>query len=166
MNQLEISVTQGQNDNKEEARAQGFQAASQARLKLICTKLADPKYQASEVIRIITVELASVVERMFSLAFTAEELDIRSWLAELVKALRALTEQIMDADRLRKKEDVLNFDGQAFKYVVGEIMRLFQEALKEAGVEESLRHGVMVCYRDLLAINEPQIRSEVEALEG
>jgi hypothetical protein len=164
--QLDISLTQGQNDNKEEAGAEGVRAASQARLELVCTKLADPKFEAAELMRVITVEIASVVGSMLSLGFTAEELLIMSCLSERVKVLRALSKQLIDAALLRKKEDVVNFEGQAFQYVLDKVVELFVKAMKEARVEESLCHCVMLHYRDLMDINEPLIRRETRALEG
>jgi hypothetical protein len=164
--QLDISLTQGQNDNKEEAGAEGFEAAPQARLEFLCTKLADPKFQAAEPMRIITVEIATVVGSMRAQGFTAEELHIMSCLSERVKVLRALSKQLIDADFLRKREDVVNFDAPACQYALDKVVELLVKAMKEAGVEESLRHCVMLHYRDLMAIDEPLIRREMKALEG
>ena len=154
-----ISQTQGEEDKTDKADARAV-------MELLCATLADSKFEAAEVMRLIALKIASVVTRLSSLRFTAEEERIMRGLAEQVHALQALGKTVMDADLMRKKEDVLNFDGPAFRYVLGQFVRLFQEALKEAGVDESLRHSIMLQYSDLMASNESRIRQETEALGG
>jgi aminoglycoside/choline kinase family phosphotransferase len=60
----------------------------------------------------------------------------------------------MDTELLRKKADVINWEGEAIKHVVDTLVDWFVEALKEAGLEEGERNNVMLHYRDLAHLNQ------------
>jgi hypothetical protein len=111
---LDSSVAQGQGEGNEEEG----QGASQTTLDLICTKLQDPDYQAYELMRLVTLEIATLVTHMLSLRFTVEEVYILRCLGEIIKALRELRHSIMDTESLRKRGDVINLDGEAIKHLV------------------------------------------------
>jgi hypothetical protein len=160
---LDASVPQGQSESHEE---EGVQAAWGNNLDVICAKLQDPNYQAYEVMRLVTLEIATLVTHMLSLRFTVEEAHIVRCLGEGIKALRELRHSIMDTELLRKRADVINWEGRAIKHVVDTFVDWFVEALKEAGLEEAERNNVMLNYRDLAHMNESQLRRETEALRG
>jgi hypothetical protein len=164
--QSNINLTQGANDRERERGAEGTLAASRARLKLICKKLEDRNYEAAEVSRLITSEIANQIVSVLSLPFTKEGAELRSWHFELVKALRILSRQLIDTERLRKKRDVLNWDSQAFRHATSELVNLFAMALKETKVDESLSKSILMHLRDLAAIHEPRVRRETKALAG
>ena len=73
-------------------------------LDLIRTKLESPNYQAWELMRLVTAEIARVVQEMRQLGFTVEEVYIICCLGTIIKALRELRHSIKDTESLRKKE--------------------------------------------------------------
>lgn len=160
---LDASVPQGRSESHEEEKVQ---ADCGTTLDVICAKLEDPNFQADELMRLVTLAIASLVARMLSLGFTVEEVHIIRCLGEVIKALRELRHSIMDTESLRKRGDVINWDGKAFKHVLGKTVDLFVEALKEAGLEEAERNNVMRHYSDLACMKQDQLRRETDALGG
>lgn len=139
-------------------------ASSKTRLDLIRAKIADRDFPLADVLRLIGAEIAMVVQDMVSQRVTADNTNIVRGLAQQVKALRALSKQLMDVDKLTEKEDILNFDGKKFHFAMGKLMDLFVKAMQEAGVPQDLRISVVKHYRDLLAQSEPAIRRETQKL--
>jgi hypothetical protein len=159
---LDSSVAQGQSEaNQEEG-----QGAGGTNLDLICAKLQDPNYQAYELMRLVTLEIATVVQQMLGLGFTVEEVYILRCLGEIIKAQRELRHSIMDTEMLRKRADVINWEGKAIKHVVDTLVDWFRESLEKAGLEEAECNNVMQHYRDLANLKEDQLRRETEALGG
>jgi hypothetical protein len=159
---LGSSVPQAQSEGNEE-KGQGAQGTT---LDLIRTKLENPNYQAWELMRLVTLEIATVVQEMRQLGFTVEEVYIIRCLGKIIKALRELRHSIMGMESLRNRADVINFQGEAIKHVVYTLVDWFVEALKEAGQDEAERNNVMLNYRDLAMLNEDQLRRETEAFGG
>jgi len=159
---LDNSVAQGQSEGNEEEG----QGAWQTTLDLICTKLQNPNFQAYELMRLVTLAIARVLQEMCHLGFTVEEVYILRCLGETIKALRELRHSILDTEMWRKRGDVINFEGEAIGHVVGTLVDWFREALKEAGLNEAECNNVMQHYRDLANLREDQLRRETEALRG
>jgi hypothetical protein len=159
---LDSSVPQAQSEANEE-KGQGAQGTT---LDLIRAKLENPNYQAWELMRPVRLEIATVVQEMRQLGFTVEEVYIICCLGQIIKALRELRHSIMDAESLRKRADVINWDGEAIKHVVNTLVDWFVEALKQTGLEEAERNIVMRNYRDLANLNQDQLRRETEAFGG
>jgi predicted RNA-binding protein with EMAP domain len=157
-----LDVPQAQSEGNEKW-GQGTQGTA---LDLIRTKLENPNYQAWELMRLVTAEIARVVQHMCRLGFTVEEVYIIRCLGTIIKALRELRHSIMDTESLRKRADVINFEGEAIKHVINTLLDWFEEALKEAGLDEEERNIVMRNYRDLANLNQDQLRRETEALSG
>lgn len=80
---------------------------------------------------------------------------------ERVKALRELSKTLQEGENISKK-DFLNFDGPKFKFVLGELVMLFRQALKNAGQPEDSTNHVLRVFRDLLISREPELRKETE----
>jgi hypothetical protein len=74
-----------------------------------------------------------------------------------IKAYRELQRTLTESDALSNK-DTLNLDGPKFKFVFTEIIALFQQALKGAGVDDQLAHNVVLQFRDLVKMNEENLR--------
>jgi hypothetical protein len=110
------------------------------------------------------LEIGFIAEYVFWLDSTVEDAYIRDHLMELVKILRLLGKQIITTRSFRKQQDVINFDGEAFLFVFGEIVKLFRQALTDAGVDENWRHNIMLQFNDLLVMNEGRLRHETKAL--
>jgi predicted RNA-binding protein with EMAP domain len=157
-----LDVPQAQSEGNEE-KDQGAQGTT---LDLIRAKVENPNYPAWKLMRLVTLEIATVVQEMRQLGFTVEEVYILRCLGEIIKALRELRHSIMDTESLRKRADVINFEGEAIKHVVDTLVDWFVEALKEAGLDEEERNIVMRNYRDLALLNEDQLRRETEAFGG
>jgi len=167
MSTEQVDVGQGESDNDtketgvEQAQAQ---AASPAGLKFVRTKLEDPQFEAAELLRIITGEIATVATRMRSLGFTKEEAHIGSCLAKQVEVLRQLAQEVRNVDLVRTREDTINFDGPKFKFVMDKVMDMFIKAMQAAGVEEGQRNNIFRYLRDLFAENEDQLLRETAAV--
>jgi hypothetical protein len=147
----------------ESDREEGIQRPSESStLDLIRSKLEDPNFDAYELMRLVSYVMAMLVKRMLRLGFTVEELYIRHCLYECIKPLRALGRSIIDTDKLRKRADVIFWDGEAIKYVSATMVGWFVEALTQAKLTEFERDIVMRNYRELAAANEPQLRRETE----
>jgi hypothetical protein len=114
--------------------------------------------------RLVTAEIARVVQHMCQLGFTAEEVHIIRCLGTIIKALRELRHSIMDTESLRKRADAINFEGEAAQHLVGTLVKWFREALEEAGLNEAECNNVMQHYRDLANLREAQLRRETGAL--
>jgi hypothetical protein len=131
-------------------------------LELIRTKLEDPAFDAHELMRLVTYVMATLVKRMHRLGCTVEEVYIRRHLAKCIEPLRALERSIIETDKLRKRADVIDWDGEAIKKVGKTMAGWFRDALTQAGLTDFQRGIVMRYYRDLAAMNEPQLRRETE----
>jgi hypothetical protein len=154
------SVPQRQHESD---REEGIQRPSESStLDLIRSKLEDPNFDAYELMRLVTYVMATLVMRMLRLGFMVEELYIRHCLYECIKPLRALGRSIIDTDKLRKRADVIFWDGEAIKHVSATMEGWFLEALTQAGLTDFQRKMVMRNYRDLAGANEPQLRRETE----
>ena len=153
-------------DERKPEVGEGDTPDAEAWLKLICRKLKDPKFQAFDILRLITVAIASVVEQILSLGCTVDEVSLRKRHAEEVKLLRNLGKQVVEGEALRRKEDVLNFDGPKFRFIFVNVTTLFVQAMTKARIEEAERQTVLKLFRDLLIENEPRIRRETEKIES
>ena len=149
-----------------EANEEKGQRARGATLGLICTKLENPNYQAFELMRLVTLEIATVVQEMRQLGFTVEEVYIIHCLAQMIKALRELRHSIMDTESLRKRANVINLDGEAEQHLTGTLVKWFREALEKAGLDGAECNNVMRHYRDLANLREEQLRRELKAFGG
>lgn len=158
----DIRLIRGENDPQAKMAAE--LAATRARFDAICARIADPEFNPAELSRLIACEIAMLTKDMLSRRFTAEDGYILRGFAEQMKALRELGKQLMDAEVWSKKEDILSFNGEEFKFAMGKFVNLFVEAMKEAGVPQDLRFSVMKHHRDLMAASEPVIRRETEKL--
>ena len=136
-----------------------------SRLESICEMVMNPEADPAEISRLLTAELATVTKEMaLKRNLQSESYKDKSY-DGLVKALRELGKQLMDTEVLSKK-DILNFDGEKFKFAMSRFVELFVKAMKEAGVLEDTRTNVMKHYRDLMAVAEPTIRRETLKIDS
>jgi malonyl CoA-acyl carrier protein transacylase len=134
------------------------------RLDAINATLADPQPRPFEVCRRIGGVMARVVQQIRSLSASAEDQAVLSGLVKRVKALRQLIKQVIDEQRLRKQDDVLNWEGGKFRSVFRNLNNLFGQAMIASGVDEFQRPMVWRNRRDLLTMNEERIRRAVAKL--
>jgi hypothetical protein len=139
-----------------------------SKLSQIREKISDPEFDPAEISRWIALEIAVVAENMMATNnanFTTLDNTRLKIYSESIKALRELGKQLNDTEVLNKK-DVLNFDGRKFEFVLGAIIDLFKQAMKEAGMTEDQRTSVMKHYRDLMSTNEVTIRRDTQKLDS
>jgi hypothetical protein len=161
--QVGVTWPEPQNvDDRKPEVGEGETPDAEACLKLICTKLKDPKFQAFDIMRLIVQAIASVVAQIYLLGCTAEGVPLRKRHAEEVKLLRALGKQVREGEALRRKEDTINFDGPKFHFVFKNFVDLLTQAMTQAGVDEDQVNNVLRHFRDLATENLPRIRRETE----
>ncbi len=64
------------------------------------------------------------------------------------------------------KCDVLDLEGGKFKFVLGEILRLYRQALGDAGMDDLQAQNVMLCVDDLLRASEVTLRRGMNQIES
>ena len=157
---LSTCVPQGEHEYNGE---KGIQKPSlSTTLDLLQAKLQDPDFDAYSVMRLLTAVIFMIVLRMLKLGLTVEEVYIRRHLAKCLDPLREVQRSIMDTYSLRKKADVIFWDGQAIRHVAETMTGWFVEAMKQAKLTDFEREVVMRNYRELAAANEDQLRRETE----
>jgi len=164
MAQSDVRQCEGESNNKEETGVEQVQTVPEEGLQHIRTQLQDPQFEAAELLRIITGEIATVARRMRSLGFTKEEAHIGSCLAKQVEVLCQLAQEVRNVDMARTREDIIYFDGPKFKFVMDKVMDMFIKAMQAAGLGEMQCGTVFRYFRDLLGENEPQLRRETAAV--
>jgi hypothetical protein len=87
----------------------------------------------------------------------------RHELNDEIKAYRELQRSLIEGEALSTK-DILNLDGPKFTFVFKKIIALFQQALKDAGVDDQLRHNIMLQFGDLVKVNEENLRRELNTV--
>lgn len=135
-------------------------------LPLIQEKLTDADFSASEVLRLISTELARLIAEMYlDENATKKRLRVRISAAQ-IRMLRALADSVRRLHALRKKEDVLDLDGPKFTFVLDELVKCFQQALQQSlgrdnqtAVQSAMRH-----FRDIAAMREPELRQELQRM--
>ena len=64
----------------------------------------------------------------------------------------------------RSMRDVLDLDGRQFKFVFGEVLRLFEEALRDAGVDDPQAQDVVSRFDDLRRASDSALRRGVSQI--
>jgi hypothetical protein len=128
-------------------------------IQRISQMLADPEVPSANIGRAIAREIAGVIEKM------TEDRPLRHRrprrdLNDEIKAYRELQRSVTESDALATK-DTLNLDGPKFKFVFTEIIGLFQQALKDAGVDHQLAQNIMLQFADLVKANDENLRREL-----
>jgi hypothetical protein len=133
----------------------------------ITQMIADPDAQLSDIMRYIALDIAGIMKQMTTDPGKILDRGLVSMkdLTDQIKAYQVLQRTLTDSDALSKK-DILNMDGAKFKFVFKEIIRLFQEAMKDARVDEDLAQNVMLQFGDKLKSNDEGIRRELNKIEG
>lgn len=129
----------------------------------ILEKIEDPNCSAVEVSRLITVELGKIARDSVRGGRDVQDTWKQKGWETQVKVLTALAKQLGETEVLNKK-DSLNFDGLRFKFVLGEIVRLFKVTLEECNLDKAMINNVLLQFSDKMADQEPAIRRETEKI--
>jgi hypothetical protein len=127
-------------------------------------KMNDASYPVHELSRLISLEIVSIAQEMSecendpSLQFKMKGYN------DQIKGLRELAKSISETDILSKR-DILNFDGEKFKFVFTEIVNAFKKAVKEAGAGDSLQNNIMKHFADIMRMKETDLRRDTAKIE-
>jgi hypothetical protein len=132
----------------------------------IVLMIADPEAQLSDIMREIALLMAGVMKKMTEDRAPLDRgMVSMKDLTDQMKGYQALQKTLTDGDALSKK-DALNMDGPKFKFVFKELVRLFQESMKDARVDEDLAQNCMMQFGDKLKSNDESIRRELSKIES
>jgi len=137
----------------------------ESRLSEIREKVADASSPATEIMRLIHEELVLVIQEMVKHETDGSAAPKLRSCAGQVTALCAL-QKLVQKVNASSKHDVLNFDGPKFQFVFARLVSLFKQAVEQAlgKGHETWSQSVMMHFRDLVAINEQNLRRETERI--
>jgi hypothetical protein len=114
--------------------------------------------------RKICGEMAAIIKRLQKPVEHYQRRVSQTCLNNRMKALRALQRTLLENEAL-SKSDVLDLDGGKFKFVFGEILRLFRQALGDAGMDDLQAQSVILCVDDLLRASDATLRWGISQIE-
>jgi hypothetical protein len=132
-------------------------------LPKILDRLEDPNASAAEIIRLITNEIAIIVEGMRRNEEIGTPRSTSTSPLEQVKALRLLSTSLVESHALDSR-DILNLRGPKFQFVLIEIIECFKEALNltmKQPSDDMVKGMIMREFRDLMAGREQDIQREI-----
>jgi len=142
----------------EHARSQNI------RFGVIAQMIADRNQPVYTIARKIGSEMAATIKGMTTRVGPFQRRVPQVHFNNRMKALRALQRTLVESAVL-SKQDVLNLEGPKFKFVLGTMIRLFDQALLDAGMEDFLARNVMLQFGHLLSANDGNIRTELNHME-
>lgn len=155
---------EGKGDSERERATEMEPKSSRERFDVIVAKMAGTDFDPAEVSKLIATQIGLLTKEIMSCSFAAEDAHIVKGLETQVKALRQLSAQLEDVDKWRVKEDVLNLNGEKFRYVLKRITGLFREAMKKGGLDDGTIKSIWLTFTDLLTEHDSDIRREVEKI--
>ena len=135
------------------------------RFDAIAATIADRNQPVWIASRKICGEMAATIKRLQMPVGPLKRRNTQTQLNNRMKALRELQRTLVESEASSTR-DVLEHDGRKLKFVVGEILRLFQQALMDAGVDDLRGRNIMLCFEDLRRASEAALRREVAQIEN
>ncbi len=136
-----------------------------SRMSQIVDAMQDANYQPSEVLKLIALEQAMVVNAMSSqnlgwgFGGQGKRLEIKH------KALSQLAKTVQDAEELSKK-DILNLDGPKFEHCWGKFIDWMRNSMTEAGLNDETGKSVLVIFRDKASNGQEELQKELDAIDS
>jgi len=136
-----------------------------SRMQDILDAMEDANYNPSEILKLIALEQAAVVNQMssqkteFSIGGQGKRLDTK------MKALTELRKTVQEAEELSKK-DILNIDGPKFEFVFNLLCEWMAESVISNGLTPEQANNIMKTFRDKVTTGEIQMRKDVEKLDS
>jgi len=130
------------------------------KLDQIIDKLNDPDFNVGEIQRDISFEIAAIIrEGKAGEKDRAPAEQVRMWreIWRLIKALRQLGQQTREASLARKRGDTLDLHGPKFQFVLREIYRFFDTAMKDVKIDGHQRQNTMRHLQDIVATHEEDL---------
>jgi|SRR5579863_795342 len=145
---------------------------TESRLAEISEKIEDPNFSQVDLGKLIAVEMASILQAMNTILDNVTRPGTAAYdklatkevvgsLNEQLKGVRELGKQIADMDSMAKR-DYINFDGEKFRWIAGEWMKLGAEAVRAMGMGETSVHSWKNHFRQQLDKNQDRIRRDAD----
>ena len=136
-------------------------------LPMIQEKLELPDYPASDLLRMILTELVRLIQELSVNQHGGVKAGfrLRAFRAQVI-SLRTLAGLVRQMEKLRKKEDLLKFDGPIVTQIISTFSDWVKQALKETigGNDPATERSVLLHLRDIAAVQEPELRRKVDSL--
>jgi len=135
------------------------------RMPQILDALSDANYQPSEVLKLIAMESAAVVNAMSNQSLgwgfggQGKRLEVK------LKALTQLGKLVESAEELSKK-DILNLDGPKFEHCWGKFIDWMNGSMMEAGLNEEMSKSVLVIFRDKASNGQEELQKELDTIDS
>jgi len=128
-------------------------------------KFSSPDFQTKETLRLILVQMTMVINDMRARENDPNAAAFTRFCSAEIWALRALTKQVEEIDRLRHL-DVLDFDGPKFKYAWEQLVGYFkQAAVNSIGKDNNeMVNRIMIQFRDIVTMNDEELRRNTEKI--
>jgi hypothetical protein len=123
----------------------------------------DPTVAVSEISRLIASEIAETLKLQLAPDPLSPAYVSSRDLNDRIKSYRELQKTLTEGESLSKR-DSLNLDGEKFQYVFEQLMRMYQQVLVEAKLDEGTVHNIMLHFGDLVKQSEAQLRIDVNKI--
>ncbi len=115
--------------------------------------------------RKICAEMAATIKQLQVPVAAFQGRKARTQLINRMKALRQLQGTLVESEA-RSMRDALDLDGRQFKFVFGEVLRLFAEALRGAGIDDIQAHKVICQFDDLRTACDGTLRRAMGEIQA
>jgi hypothetical protein len=136
-----------------------------SRMPDILDAMEDVNYQPSEVLKLIALEQAAVVNQMssrtteFGLGGQGKRLESK------MKALTELRKTVQEAEELSKK-DILNLDGPKFEFVFGTLCDWMAESIRDCGITVEQINNIMKSFRDKVSSGQEELQQSTDRVDS
>jgi hypothetical protein len=133
-------------------------------LPKILDRLQDPDASAAEINRLITIEIADIIDGMQRNEEIGTPRSTSKSPLEQIKALRLLSRTLVES-YVPDSRDVLNIRGPKFLYALTRIYGCLREALEhvtQKSSNEPLNAMILTEFRDRLSMSEQALQREID----
>jgi hypothetical protein len=129
--------------------------------EVIAKMISDRNAPVWTISRVIAREMATTIKQAKTPVkpFQRPQVDLNN----RMKGLRELQRTLMESEGLSKR-DALDLDGPKLTFVRAEIVRLFKQALIDAGADRFQVESIMVRFENLLEENDEALRRELDQI--
>ena len=138
-------------------------ADSDVQFEVIAKMIADRRAPVWAISREIAHEMANMIKHSKMPVKPFQHRGPQVALTSRMRALRDLQKTLMESEGSSKR-DQLDFEGPKFKFVRAEIVRLFQQALKDAGADRFQVEKIMACFDNLMKANDENLRRDLDLI--
>jgi hypothetical protein len=172
-----VILPNGVNAQPEEVKEDGTNAplakrVAESRLHEIAKRIEDPNFSQVDLMKLIASEMTAILISQNAILDFISQKDTTSYnkvntkevimsLNEQLKGVELLGRQITNMDNLAKR-DYINFDGDKFRWIAEQWMKLGAEAVRSMGLGETQVHSWKGHFRKHLESNEDRIRREAD----